>query len=127
MASPLELLMFDAAVNHGPGGAAKLLQRALNVLIAAAGGQQLKVDGGIGPRTIDAVSHQKIPDICQSYLKERRDLYDRIVRNDPTQQKFLKGWLNRVDDVQKKAGLIAAGLESVEIEPENTPFAGYVD
>ena len=49
---PLCALHFDAAVNHGLGGAARLLQRALNLY-----GAGLTVDGAIGPRTLKALDH----------------------------------------------------------------------
>jgi len=36
----------------------------------------------------------------QKMLDMRRDMYKRIVRNNPSQKKYLSGWLNRVDDLQ---------------------------
>jgi len=50
---PLDLIMFDMAVNHGPGAAVKLLQKSLNALLRYT---ELKVDGIIGPLTLRAVN-----------------------------------------------------------------------
>lgn len=44
--APIAFLLFDAAVNQGPGNAVRILQRALSV----------KPDGVIGPVTLEAAS-----------------------------------------------------------------------
>jgi lysozyme family protein len=122
----LDLLMFDASVNHGPGGAAKLLQRALNAL-----GETLKVDGAIGGQTFAAIARYETKALAAQYLVERRALFHRIVARDASQGVFLKGWLNRVTDLESATGEggTHSDFETVpaEITPENTPFAGYVD
>jgi lysozyme family protein len=43
--SPIDLMVFDSAVNQGPGRAARVLQQAAKVT----------VDGAIGPKTLKAV------------------------------------------------------------------------
>ncbi|WP_396272641.1 glycoside hydrolase family 108 protein [Hyphomonas sp.] len=122
----LDLLMFDASVNHGPGGAARLLQRALNAL-----GETLKVDGAIGGQTFAAIARYETKALAAQYLEERRALFHRIVARDASQSVFLKGWLNRVKDLENATG--EGGTHSdfetvpVEITSENTPFAAYVD
>lgn len=92
---PLDLLIFDSAVNHGGKRAIKLLQRALGI----------GDDGVFGPQTITAINEEalagNIPSICLQYLDERRDFYDRIIENDPTQRKFERGWSNRVDHLEE--------------------------
>jgi len=35
------------------------------------------------------------------YLDLRADFFKKIVQNDPSQQKFLKGWLNRAENLRK--------------------------
>lgn len=122
----LDLLMFDASVNHGPGGAARLLQRALNAL-----GETLKVDGAIGGQTFAAIARYETKALAARYLEERRALFHRIVAGDASQGVFLKGWLNRVTDLENATGEggTHSDFETVPVEttPENTPFAAYVD
>ena len=112
---PLDLIMFDSAVNHGPNAAVKLLQKSLNTLLPYT---ELKVDGIIGPLTLRAVrdyeglqdapgSHNKsnIRYLCIDVLMNRIELYLSIVLNNKSQEKFLKGWLNRVFKLKQQAGL----------------------
>ena len=112
---PLDLILFDSAVNHGPNTAIKLLQKSLNTLLPYA---ELKVDGIIGPLTLKAVrdyeglqddpgSHNKsnIRYLCIDVLMNRVELYLSIVLNNKSQEKFLKGWLNRVFKLKSQAGL----------------------
>lgn len=112
---PLDLIMFDSAVNHGPGAAVKLLQKSLNALLRYT---ELKVDGIIGPLTLRAVNDyvglgstpgtppdSNIRYLCIDVLLNRVELYLSIVLNNKSQDKFLKGWLNRVFKLKQQAGL----------------------
>lgn len=91
--SPLDAVHFDAAVNHGPRVAVKLLQRALG----------LADDGIFGPVTQAAAQHATSPSVLSRYLAARLRLYADIVARDASQQVFLRGWLKRLDDVEKAA------------------------
>lgn len=95
----IALVMFDAAVNHGPRKAIMLLQRALGV----------KDDGVFGPATMDALQHalgtlteSSIAGMC---VAEREDLYDAIIANNPSQSVFARGWMNRIASLRDHAGL----------------------
>lgn len=92
---PLDLLVFDFAVNSGVGRASKTLQSCLGVAS----------DGKIGDKTIqaitDAVNNSAFNALCLQYLTEREAFYDRVVAKDPTQQVFIKGWKNRLDKLAK--------------------------
>ena len=100
---PLCTLHFDAAVNHGVGGAAKLLQRAINNYAAKAGlDVRVEVDGAVGPKTLSALCQcldvaGNVPLICEIYCNEREKYYRSIVENNPSQAKFLRGWMNRLE------------------------------
>ena len=92
---PLDLLVFDASVNHGPGRAIKLLQQVLGVVD----------DGIIGSGTLAALREDiragSIADVCHAYLNNRRSFYDKIIARDPSQAVFAKGWGNRVDHLEQ--------------------------
>lgn len=94
---PLCLLHFDAAVNHGIGGAGKLIQRTVNSIK----GPVLKIDGAVGPATLAELKSMEIKFFCLELLKTRREYFEAIVRNNPSQKVFLKGWLNRIDKLKK--------------------------
>lgn len=103
MPYPLSTLHFDAAVNHGVGGAAKLLQRTINNYAAKAGlDVRVDVDGAVGPKTLDALDEciaakNNVALICTIYCNEREKFYRAIVESRPEQSRFLRGWLNRLD------------------------------
>lgn len=100
---PLCTLHFDAAVNHGVGGAGKLLQKTINNYTQKAGLDiSVDVDGAVGPKTLYAfdeclAAKNNLKLICEIYCNEREKLYRSIVANDPRKKKFLNGWLNRLE------------------------------
>ena len=88
---PLDLIMFDSAVQHGVAGATKLLQRALAIT----------EDGIFGPQTLRAARNT----VAELVMSERRAYYGQIIRNDPTQEKFRVGWYNRLTALDRAAGI----------------------
>jgi lysozyme family protein len=80
--SKLAFFHFDAAVNHGVAGAARLLQQALAV----------EVDGVIGPITRDAARSANVDAVLDRYAELRRRRY----RSLPHFWRFGRGWLSRV-------------------------------
>jgi len=103
---PLDLIHFDASVNHGIGGAGKLFQRTLN---AVNDDYHIAEDGIVGPITLKAYRLAKgkasIEDLSLTYLQKRKDYYEAIVRNRPAQRKFLRGWMNRLRWLSDECGL----------------------
>jgi lysozyme family protein len=94
---PIQPQVFDCAVNHGPRRAIKFVQTVCNL----AGFGPLVVDGVNGPVTMDAAA--KAYNEMQGYFinaiaDERIDFYHRIVKSNPSQKKFLQGWLARAND-----------------------------
>lgn len=77
---------FDAAVNHGPTRANKLLQ-------AAAGVTQ---DGVIGEQTMAAVAEMDGRLLKARYLAARYRFYGDIINRDRSQLVFMAGWMNRM-------------------------------
>lgn len=90
MPSRLAILHFDGCVNHGIGRASKFLQQALGV----------RVDGDIGPKTLEAIESMDEIELCNAVCDLRVDFYNAIVANKPSQSKFLKGWLRRISEVR---------------------------
>ena len=103
MPYPLCTLHFDAAVNHGVGGAAKLLQRTINNYAAKAGlDARVEVDGAVGSKTLSALCQcldlkGNVSLICEIYCNQREAYYKAIVESNPSQGVFLRGWLNRLE------------------------------
>lgn len=84
--------VFDTAVNMGPKVAAKFLQESANIL-----GQSLELDGVIGPKTIAAVNACDPDDLLRLLNLMQGARYLEIVRRDPGQRVFIRGWLRRTD------------------------------
>lgn len=114
---PLDLIIFDAAINHGPNAAVKLLQGSLNSILNV--GTSLVVDGIIGPKTLSAVKdivsmdhnmwlqpNSLVRYLCIDVLMNRVELYTSIIENNKSQDKFFKGWItNRIVKLKQQAGL----------------------
>lgn len=81
----LDLIVFDAAVNHGVTVATEMLQRAAGI----------KVDGNIGPETLRAIKLSEKADIIERVATFRKERY--VTR--PNFATFGQGWFNRLDDV----------------------------
>ena len=89
--SGVDFLVFDFGVNSGTGTAIKTLQKVLGKYVT-----NIVPDGFIGHMTIDAADKCGKA-IIKDLLNERRIFYSKIVTLHPDQEKFLKGWLTRVD------------------------------
>lgn len=76
--------IFDQAVNRGLGYA-RTLQRLLRV----------EADGHVGPKTIDEINKTNPADIIRAIKTEAEEFYRGLAARKPSQQRFLKGWLNR--------------------------------
>ena len=84
----IDYLYFDMAVNAGPQRATILLQRALDVTD----------DGRIGPVTRAAIAGAAPKILIEHYTDEKRAFYQSL-----HQPRFIRGWLNRCDDVEANA------------------------
>jgi lysozyme family protein len=90
--------LFDTSVNMGQVIAATFLQRALNV----SNRQQkdypdLVVDGKIGPKTISATNtHPRIGQLFKLLNTLQGARYISICESNPSQEKYLTGWMERV-------------------------------
>ena len=60
----------------------------------------LPADGVVGPLTISAVNKQNPVELFARIKAARVEFLNNIVKNDPSQRVFLKGWLNRLNDLK---------------------------
>ena len=81
--------IYDLAVNGGVSRASKYAQRVLGI----------NEDGIIGDITIHGINQYDPVQFIQKYKALRRTFYHKIVERDPSQEVFLNGWLNRVENV----------------------------
>lgn len=85
-AKEVAAVVFDCAVNHGVGRAKKMLQEAAGVT----------ADGIIGPVTKSQIKLYNGKTLAGNMLSVRARFFKQIVEKNPSQQKFLNGWLNRI-------------------------------
>jgi lysozyme family protein len=90
----VDYAVFDAAVNSGPGRAAKWLQACVGV----------EPDGGIGPKTLAAVAAFDPKELVEDYAKRRLS----FLMDLPHWGTFGKGWGRRVAEVQNTASSMTA-------------------
>ena len=58
-------------------------------------------DGIVGSKTLASINGHSADALFGMIKEERKKFYESIVRKDPTQQIFLKGWLNRLEDLSR--------------------------
>lgn len=104
----VDLVVFDGAVNSGPGQSIKWLQRALG---------NVKVDGSIGEATLSAVAAHPDHDRLIAGIIERRFAFLKALKTWPT---FGKGWTRRVEHVKASGQALASG----SVGPKVSYFIG---
>jgi len=94
--SPIDLLVFDGAVNCGVRRGVKFLQEALNVINE--GKDQLVTDGIIGKKTLTAVAERldSLRSLCAVVLWQRTLYYQSLTADKAAFRTFLRGWINRL-------------------------------
>lgn len=85
----VDYVVFDAAINSGPGRAAKWLQACVGV----------EPDGGIGPKTLAAVRAMDPKQLIEDYAKRRLS----FMMDLNAWETFGKGWTRRVTEVTSTA------------------------
>ena len=61
----------------------------------------VKVDGQVGPKTLAAINNYPDPkDLFNKLWQRRKAHFEGIVKANASQKKFLKGWLNRLNDLK---------------------------
>ena len=91
----LATLVYQAAVNCGVSTASRWLQECLNK-----SGAELKVDGKVGNHTLHAIfeadKESRTSQVVEDFKGRQKEHYYALARN-PEREKFLIGWLNRVN------------------------------
>jgi lysozyme family protein len=81
---------FDLCVNTGISQAVKLIQRALR-----SAGQIVAEDGIIGSNTLSAINKADSTDLLAALKSESAGFYRLIAQANPSQKRFIEGWLRR--------------------------------
>ena len=80
--------IYDFAVNSGVSRASRYAQRIVGAV----------EDGYIGNKSIKAINTYDPDEFIKKFKDAREAFYRRIVANDPSQEKFLDGWLKRAKE-----------------------------
>ena len=84
------VLHFDGCVNHGIIRANTFLQRAVGV----------KDDGVIGAVTLAKIKATNEMQLLSNVCAQREQFYRAIVANNPSQARYLTGWLRRINEMR---------------------------
>lgn len=99
----IRTLVLDMAINHGPRRAIRILQKVINM----AGFGPCDEDGRMGPQTRDCAiraAEAMGPYLQNAIVDERINFYKRIVQRDPSQEAFIRGWINRAESFRLPTG-----------------------
>lgn len=104
----VDLIVFDGAVNSGPGQSTKWLQAALGVT----------VDGALGQASLGALQSVDPIEVIRSVAQRRMAFLHHL----KTFATFGRGWTSRVSDVTKAAEAMAAGAKATKMPKASTAF-----
>ena len=112
--APLGLVMFDTAVNFGPAGAIRRLQKALRLNITGTWTQEIS----------DVIHKCDAGKVALEICKLRKIWRNYRVKQNPSQKVFLQGWLNRdndlINEVNKLLGASILEFNEEVLDYENS-------
>ena len=98
-APDLALCVLDGAVQHGPDESVRLWQRVVRTV----------PDGVPGPTTLLCTEARRAQvgeqALCSAYLDRRVGLYETLILRDPSQVRFRRGWMRRMNALAQTVGL----------------------
>lgn len=104
----VEEMVLDHGINAGPAAGVKLLQRVIGA----------KQDGGLGPNSLkkleEYIKEHGEDEFIRDYARKRKQFYLDVIKNNPDNLEFKKGWFNRVDNMEKR-------LLAPVVDDQNTP------
>ncbi len=59
----------------------------------------ITADGIVGPKTLLAINLVNEKEFLEKLCNERYEFYNKIIRNNPSQKVFKRGWYNRIDNL----------------------------
>ena len=86
-------------INSYAGNVARRLQSILNTH-----GANLKIDGDIGEKTLEAINNADTDWLIGEVLKDRYWNYIQFLERDKSQEDFRAGWLKRLNEVAERIG-----------------------
>jgi lysozyme family protein len=89
-------LLFCQGVNCGPMTATKFAQKAIKKMVPRL---VIILDGKLGPITINCINARLPTAFINAYKAINRDYYYDVVTHNPSQIKFIKGWMNRLAQI----------------------------
>ena len=89
----IDYCAFDFAVNAGYGKAIKTLQKTVGA----------DADGDLGSITMALIRQTNINLLIKDFSVQKAIFYNNLATAKPSQQVFLAGWLNRIEQVKKNA------------------------
>lgn len=98
----IQAVLFDAGVNNGNAQAVKFIQKAHNTLKP---GFPLVVDGKLGPKSRQAILLSDPAKLAAKAIDRREYFFNSLVKAAPARKKFLKGWINRINDLRRYLGV----------------------
>ena len=91
--SGIDYCVFDFAVNAGFGRSIKTLQKAVGA----------DVDGVLGSITLALINKFNKISLINAFSDQKISFYKNIVERNPSQVEFFRGWMNRIEEVEKRA------------------------
>lgn len=90
--------MLSFGILRGVGNSLLTLQESLNDL-----GSTLIVDGSMGPKTLAAINGADVRGLISNFVARTKIELAQKTIDDPTQKKWLNGWMNRCNAVMRLA------------------------